>query len=106
MSTRYLVNAIEDVVWRVGVSITFRYNNNDAYSAFYAGVTPILDSMVNVGAIESYRVEASADINGLDQVNANTMIGKIWVTPFGVINNIDIDLIALPQGTDLTQVSF
>lgn len=106
LSTRYLVNAIEDVVWRVGVSITFRYNNNDAYSAFYAGCTPILDSMVNVGAIESYRVEASADINGLDQVNANTMIGKIWITPYGVINNIDIDLIALPQGTDLTQVQF
>ena len=102
LSTRYLVNAIENVVWRVGVSITFRYNNNDAYSAFYAGVTPILDSMVNVGAIEAYRVEASADISGLDQVNANTMIGKIWITPYGVINDISVDLVCLPQGTDLS----
>ena len=106
LSTRYLVNAIEDVVWRVGVSITFRYNNNDAYSAFYAGVTPILDSMVNVGAIESYRVEASADISGLDQVNANTMIGKIWITPYGVINDISVDLICLPSGTDLSTQTF
>ena len=102
LSTRYLVNAIEDVVWRVGIGITFRYNNNDAYSAFFAGVTPILDSMKNVGAIENYRVEASSDINGLDSVNANTMIGKIWITPYGVINDISVDLIALPSGSDLT----
>lgn len=106
LSTRYLVNAIEDVVWKVGIGITYRYNNNDAYSAFYAGVTPILDSMVNVGAIEAYRVEVNADINGVDQVNANTLLGKIWITPYGVINEIGIDLIALPAGTDLTQVQF
>ena len=27
LSTRYLVNAIEDVVYRAGIAITFRYNN-------------------------------------------------------------------------------
>lgn len=103
LSTRYLVNAVENVAYRVGLTITFNYNNDEAYSKFYAGVTPILDTMKNVGAIDGYYVKMSADINGLDQVNANTVIGKIYLVINGVINDINIDLIALPPGTDLAQ---
>lgn len=102
LSTRLLFNAIEDVAYRVGVSITYQYNNDEAYSRFYAGVTPILDTMKNVGAIEGYKVKMSADINGLDQVNANTVIGKIYLIINGVINDIAIDLVALPPGSDLS----
>jgi hypothetical protein len=101
LSTRWLVNAVEDVVYRCGIAITFQYNNKQAYSSFYAGVSPILDTMVNVGAIEDYKIKMSADVNGLDQVNANSVIGKIWLVIPGVINDITVDLIALPQGTDL-----
>ena len=103
LSTRYLVNAIEDIVYRSGIAITFRYNNEEAYSSFYAGVTPTLDTMKNAGAIVDYYVRMSADINGLDQVNANSVIGKIYITVPGVINDISIDLIALPPNVDLDQ---
>ncbi len=103
LSTRYLVNAVEDTAYRCGISITFQYNNNQAYNKFYAGVTPILETMRNVGAIEDYHVEMSADVNGLDQVNANSVIGKIYLVINGVINDITVDLIALPQGTNLDE---
>lgn len=103
LSTRYLINAVEDVAYKCGVSITYQYNNQDAYSKFYAGVTPILDTMKNVGAIDDYYVKMAADINGLDQVNANSVIGKIYLVVSGVINDITIDLIALPPTTDLDQ---
>lgn len=103
LSTRYLVNAIEDVVYRAGIAITFRYNNEEAYSSFYAGVTPTLDTMKNAGAIVDYYVRMSADINGLDQVNANSVIGKIYLTIPGVINDITVDLVALPPQVDLDQ---
>lgn len=103
LSTRFLVNAIEDVVYRAGISITFTYNNTDAYGSFYAAVTPILDTMKNVGAIEDYLVKMSADIDGEDRVNANTVIGKIWITVNGVINDIIVDLIALPPNVNLAQ---
>ena len=107
LSTRYLVNAVEDVAYRCGLDITFQYNNQQAYNKFYAGVIPTLDTMRNVGAIDDYRVEMSADINGLDHVNANTVIGKIWLVVNGVINDIFIDLIALPAGLgiDLNSLS-
>lgn len=107
LSTRYLVNAVEDVAYKCGMNITFQYNNNQAYNKFYAGVTPTLDTMKNVGAIDDYRVEMSADINGLDHVNANTVIGKIWLIVNGVINDIYVDLIALPAGLgiDLNSLS-
>lgn len=104
LSTRYLMNAVENVAYTVGLTITFQYNNDQAYSTFYAGVTPILDSMKNVGAIRDYRVVMSADINGEDHVNANTVIGKIYLVVEGVINDIVIDLIALPPTADLNQV--
>lgn len=103
LSTRFLVNAIENIAYKAGISITFQYNNDEAYSKFYAAVTPILDTMKNVGAIDGYYVKMSADINGMDQVNANTVIGKIYLVINGVINDIVVDLIALPPGTDLTQ---
>lgn len=103
LSTRFLVNAVEDVAYRCGISITFSYNNNQAYNKFYAGVTPILDTMKNVGAIEDYYVRMQADINGLDYVNANTVVGKIYLVINGVINDIIVDLVALPPGTDLNQ---
>jgi len=103
LSTRYLVNAVENVAYRVGVSITFQYNNNQAYNKFYAGVTPILDTMKNVGAIEDYYVRMAADVNGLDQVNANTVVGKIYLVVNGVINDIIVDLVCLPPGSDLSQ---
>lgn len=102
LSTRYLVNAIENVVYRVGVSITFQYNNDEAYSTFYAGVTPLLDTMKNCGAIEGYRVEMSADIDGTDSVNANTIVGKILLQVNGVVNDIKVDLVCLPPSVDLT----
>lgn len=103
LSTRELVGAIEDVVYRAGIAITFRYNNSEAYSSFYTAVTPTLDTMLNVGAIEDYYVTMAADINGVDQVNANSVIGKIYLVIPGVINDITVDLIALPPGTDLDQ---
>ena len=103
LSTRWLVNAIEDVIYRAGISITYRYNNDDAYNAFYAGVTPTLDTMVNQGAIEDYLVRMSADISGTDQVNANTVIGKVYITVNGVVNDIVVDLVALPPNVDLDQ---
>ena len=93
MSTRYLVNAVEDVVYRCGIAITFNYNNSQAYSSFFAGVSPLLDTMVNVGAIEDYYIRMSADINGVDQINANTVIGKIYLVVNGVINDIIVDLV-------------
>lgn len=103
LSTRLLVNAVEDVAYRCGVSITYQYNNAQAYDKFYAGVTPLLDTMKNVGALEDYYVTMAADIDGLDSVNANTVIGKIYLTVNGVINDIYIDLIALPPSVDLDQ---
>lgn len=101
LSTRLLVNAIEDVVYRVGLSITFQYNNDQAMSKFYAGVSPILDTLKNVGAIENYKIKMNPDIRGLDYVNANTLIGKVYISVFGVINTLDVDLICLPPGAEL-----
>lgn len=101
LSTRYLVNAIEDVVYRCGIAITFHYNNQQAYSDFYAGVTPILDTMRNVGAIDDYAVQMSADIDALGTVRARSIIGKIFLKLNGVINDIKIDLVALPPSADL-----
>ena len=104
LSTRYLVNAIENQAYNAGIGITYTYNNNQAYEQFYAGVTPLLDTMVNLGAIVSYYVKMEADINGLDRVNANTVLGKIFITPVGVINDIVVDLVALPPSANLDEI--
>lgn len=96
LSTRFLFNAIKNVAYKVGLSITFQYNNNDAYSKFYAGCTPILDSMKNLGAITGYDISMGAQIDGLAPISANSVIGKITIYTVGVITSIVIDLVALP----------
>jgi hypothetical protein len=101
LSTRKLINAVKDLVFKIGIGIEFQYNGAEAYAKFYAGVTPLLDTMRNVGAIEDYKVQMSADINGMDSINANSVVGTIYLVVTGVIENITVDLIALPQGTDL-----
>lgn len=96
LSTRYLMNAVEDVVYRAGIAITFQYNNQEAYSKFYASVTPLLDTMVSVGAITKYDISMSKDVNALDSVNLNSVVGQIELYIEGVITNITVDLVALP----------
>lgn len=103
LSTRYLFNAVKDVVYRVGTKITFSYNNSEAQSSFYTGVSPILDTMKNAGAIIDYYIKVSDDLDLDGQVKANSIIGKIYLAINGVVNDITVDMIALPANTDLTQ---
>ena len=102
LSTRHLVNAIKNVAFKAGLSITFQYNNQQAYSRFHAAVTPLLDTMRNAGALEDYYVTMNHDLDSLGMVKANSVVGKIYIVPTGVVDRITIDLIALPPGTDLT----
>ena len=103
LSTRKLINSVKDTVYKIGIGLEFQYNGQEAYAKFYAGVTPLLDTMKNVGAILDYKVKMSADINNIDSINANSVVGTIYLVIAGVIENITVDLIALPQGTDLSQ---
>lgn len=103
LSTRKLINAVKDTVFKIGIGLEFQYNGQEAYAKFFAGITPLLDTMRNVGAILDYKVQMSADINGMDSINANSVIGTVYLVIAGVIENITVDLIALPQGTDLSQ---
>lgn len=103
LSTRKLINAVKDVVFKIGIGLEFQYNGQEAYAKFFAGITPLLDTMRNVGAILDYKVKMAADINGMDSINANSVVGTVYLVIAGVIENITVDLIALPQGTDLNQ---
>ncbi len=103
LSSRKLFNAVEDVVFKVGLGIQWSYNNNEAFSKFYTGVTPLLDTMRDIGAIEDYAISMAADVDGLDSVNANSVVGTIVLVVNGVIENLTVDLIALPQGSSATE---
>jgi len=102
LSTRLLVNALKNLVYRCSLAINMQYNNSSAYSSFYAGVTPLLDTMRNVGAIDKYDVQMAADLNALDQINANSVLGTIRIWVNGVIDEVTVDLITLPVGVDVS----
>lgn len=104
LATRNLINAVKDIVFRAGLSITFSYNNSEAYSKFYTACSPLLDTMKTVGAITDYKIRMSDAVDGTASVNANSVIGKIYLTIAGNITNIDVDLIALPSNVDLTNM--
>ena len=103
LSTRLLCNRVKQRIWDTALTILFKYNNQDAYSHFYAGVSPLLDEMLNVGALtpnaknpKGYRIVMNPDIINLDRLNANTVIGKVELAVTGVIDTVDVDLFLLP----------
>lgn len=104
LSSRLIMNAVKDIVYKVGIGITFNINNQSAYSKFNVGVTPLLDQMKNAGAIEDYYIRMGAGIDAAGMVMANTAVGKIYLVIPGVIQDITVDLIALPTGTDLSNI--
>lgn len=103
LSTRFLTNRVKQRIWDTALQILFRYNNEDAYSHFYAGLSPLLDEMRAVGALTGneynpwgYRIIMNPDIVNLDRINANTVIGKVELAVTGVIDTVDVDLFLLP----------
>ena len=101
LSTRLVVNALKNQAYKVGLSITWNYNNSSAYSKFYVGMTPLLEEMLHAGAIQDYYVRMAADLDAVGMVKANSTIGKVYIVVNGTIQHITIDLIALPPGTNL-----
>lgn len=103
LSTRFLTNRVKQRIWDTALQILFRYNNEDAYSHFYAGLSPLLDEMRAVGALTGneynpwgYRIIMNPDIINLDRINANTVIGRVELAVTGVIDTVDVDLFLLP----------
>lgn len=103
LSTRFLTNRVKQRIWDTALQILYRYNNEDAYSHFYAGLSPLLDEMRAVGALTGneynpwgYRIIMNPDIVNLDRINANTVIGKVELAVTGVIDTVDVDLFLLP----------
>ena len=101
LSTRKLINAVKDTVFKIGIGMEFQYNGQEAYAKFYAGVTPLLDTMRNVGAIENYKVQMSADINNIDSINANSVVRLAVVLSYQLLkftNLLVSSLLAREQG--------
>lgn len=103
LSTRFLTNRVKQRIWDTALQILFRYNNEDAYSHFYAGLSPLLDEMRAVGALTGneynpwgYRIIMNPDIINLDRINANTVIGRVELAVTGVIDTVDVNLFLLP----------
>ena len=103
LSTRLLCNRVKQRIWDVAIQILFKYNNENAYSHFYAGLSPLLDEMRSVGALTGneynplgYKIIMNPDIINLDRINANTVIGKVYLAVTGVIDTVNVDLFLLP----------
>ncbi len=103
LSTRLLCNRVKQRIWDVALQILFKYNNENAYSHFYAGLSPLLDEMRSVGALTGnednplgYKIIMNPDIINLDRINANTVIGKVYLAVTGVIDTVNVDLFLLP----------
>lgn len=99
LSNRLIVNALKNQSYKTGLSITWNYNNESAYAKFYVGMTPLCDTMRNAGAIQDYYIYMAADLDKVGAVKANSCVGKIVIITVGTIQNITIDLIALPPGS-------
>jgi len=103
LSTRLLVNRVKQRIWDTALTLLFKYNNADPCARFYAGISPLLDEMKALGALNGtpanpwgYRITMNPDLIDLRNVGGSTIIGKVELAVTGVIDTVDVDLFLLP----------
>jgi hypothetical protein len=81
--------------------LIFEQNDDQVRNEFLRLVNPILESIKKERGLTEFRVEVSYDPEDID---ANTMRGKIFIKPTRSLEYIDIAFILTPTGASFENV--
>lgn len=95
VNVRRLLLRTRKLISAVAVRLLFEQNDEQVRNEFLRLVNPILDSIKKERGLYDFRVTVSSDPEDLD---ANTLRGKIYIKPTRALEFIDLEFIITPTG--------
>lgn len=101
LNVRRLLLRARKLISAVAVRLLFEQNDEQVRNEFSRLVNPILEAIKRDRGLEDFRVVVSNDVEDLD---ANTLRGKIYIKPIRSLEFIDIEFIITPTGASFENI--
>ena len=101
INVRRLLLRARKLISAVSVRLLFEQNDDQVRNEFLRLVNPILDSIKKERGLYEFRVSVSNDPEDID---ANTLRGKIYIKPTRSLEFIDLEFIITPTGASFENI--
>ena len=101
INVRRLLLRARKLISAVAVRLLFEQNDEQVRNEFLRLVNPILDSIKKERGLYEFRVTVSNDPEDID---ANTLRGKIYVKPTRALEFIDVEFLITPTGASFENI--
>jgi hypothetical protein len=101
INVRRLLLRARKLISAVSVRLLFEQNDDQVRNEFLRLVNPILDGIKKERGLYDFRVTVSNDPEDID---ANTMRGKIYIKPTRSLEFIDVEFIITPTGASFDNI--
>ena len=101
INVRRLLLRARKLISAVAVRLLFEQNDEQVRNEFLRLVNPILDAIKRERGLYEFRVTVSNDPEDID---ANTLRGKIYIKPTRALEFIDVEFIITPTGASFDNI--
>ena len=101
INVRRLLLQARKLISAVSVRLLFEQNDNIVRQQFLAAVNPILDSIRRDRGLYDFRVTVQ---NTPEDLDANQLVGKIYIKPTKALEFIDIEFLITPTGASFENI--
>jgi hypothetical protein len=101
MNVRRLLLRARKLISAVAVRLLFEQNDEQVRNEFLRLVNPILEAIKKERGLTDFRVTVSNDPEDID---ANTLRGKIYIKPTRALEFIDVEFIITPTGASFENI--
>jgi len=101
INVRRLLLRARKLISAVAVRLLFEQNDDQVRQEFLRLVNPILDSIKKERGLYDFRVSVS---NAPEDIDANTLRGKIYVKPTRSLEFIDLEFVITPTGASFENI--
>jgi hypothetical protein len=101
INVRRLLLQARKLISAVAVRLLFEQNDQKVRQDFLDSVNPILDSIRRDRGLIDFRVQVS---NTPEDLDSNTLTGKIFLKPTRALEYIDIEFVITPTGASFDNI--
>jgi hypothetical protein len=101
INVRRLLLQARKLISAVAVRLLFEQNDNLVRQQFLSQVNPILDAIRRDRGLYDFRVTVS---NSPEDLDANQLVGKIYIKPTKALEFIDIEFLITPTGASFEDI--
>lgn len=106
VGVRLVTIDIKKEIFNIAVGLTFEANNIHTWSEFKGQLEPYLDNIKANRGISSYEILMDSNTTTIDNINNNTVVGIVRISPTRAAENFDIsfeinqDTVSITDGND------